>query len=225
VLTPREAAAARWLAAHSIVTGKTNSRSQSRTHIDKRSRLVSAAVGLAYQSGFGATSLADIAREAEVPLGNVYYYFKTKDDIGDAIVELRLAQLSAQRQRWNEAGSPKDRLCACVQDVFENKDFLAQRGCAVGAFCSELHKAGGSVATRATEIFAKTPTALPCICFPPCKAFRSWLMPFMTPVLWRRRPSGSRVGFKACEAPGGLNPQAHTAKPEANRVKCAFSIS
>src|SRR5712672_1140105 len=126
-----------------------------RTPIDKRSRLVSAAVGLAYQNGFGATSLADIAREAEVPLGNVYYYFKTKDDIGDAIVELRLAQLSAQRQRWNEAGSPKDRLCACVQDVFENKDCLAERGCAVGTFCSELHKAGGSVATRATEIFAQ----------------------------------------------------------------------
>src|SRR5258708_3365941 len=126
-----------------------------RTHIDKRSRLVRAAVGLAYQNGFGDTSLADIAREAEVPLGNVYYYFKTKDEIGEAIVELRLAQLSAQRQRWNEAGSPKDRLCACVQGVFENKDFLAEYGCAVGTFCSELHKAGGSVATRATEIFAQ----------------------------------------------------------------------
>ena len=126
-----------------------------RTHIDKRSRLLGAAVDLAYQNGFEATSLADIAREAKVPLGNVYYYFKTKDDIGDAIVELRLAQLSAQRQRWNEPGSPKDRLCACVQDVFENKDFLAQYGFAVGTFCSELHKAGGSIATKATEIFAR----------------------------------------------------------------------
>jgi AcrR family transcriptional regulator len=114
---------------------------------------------LAYQNGFGATSLADIAREAEVPLGNVYYYFKTKDEIGEAIVERRLAELSAQRQRWSEAGSPKDRLCACVQGVFENKDCLAQFGCAVGTFCSELHKAGGSaggsVATRASEIFAQ----------------------------------------------------------------------
>ena len=196
-----------------------------RTHIDKRSRLVSAAVGLAYQNGFGATSLADIAREAEVPLGNVYYYFKTKDEIGEAIVELRLAELSAQRQRWNEAGSPKDRLCACVQDVFENKDFLAEHGCAVGTFCSELHKAGCSVATRATEISlntwpgsrasfghsgrGKTPTALPCTCFPPCKVFRSWLIRFMTPVLWRRRPNASRVGLKACETPGGLNSQAY----------------
>jgi len=126
-----------------------------KTHIDKRSRLTSAAVDLAYQNGFGATSLADIAREAEVPLGNVFYYFKTKDEIGEAIVESRLAQLSGQRQRWSEAGSPKDRLCACVQGVFENKDSLAQYGCAVGTLCSELHKARGSVATRATEILAQ----------------------------------------------------------------------
>src|SRR6266852_1705294 len=122
---------------------------------DKRARLIETAMKLAYQHGFRETSLADIAEAAHVPLGNVYYYFKTKDEMGKAIVELRLAQLSAQRQRWNEAGSPKDRLCACVQGVFENKDFLAQRGCAVGTFCSELHKAGGSVATRSTEIFAQ----------------------------------------------------------------------
>ena len=126
-----------------------------RTNIDKRSRLLSAAVELTYQNGFEATSLADIAREAKVPLGNVYYYFKTKDEIGEAIVELRLAQMSAQRQRWDEAESPKDRLCACVQGVFENKDCLAQLGCSVGTFCSELHKAGGSVATSATAIFAQ----------------------------------------------------------------------
>jgi len=124
-------------------------------HIDKRSRLVNAAVGLTYQNGFGATSLADIAREADIPLGNIYYYFKTKDEIGEAIVELRQAELSAQMQRWNEAGSPKDRLCACVQAVFESKDSLALRGCAVGTFCSELHKAGGSAAARATGIFAR----------------------------------------------------------------------
>src|SRR5258708_6778849 len=126
-----------------------------KTTRDKRSRLIQTAAKLAYRHGFRTTSLADIAEAAEVPLGNVYYYFKTKDEIGEAIVELRLAELSAQRQRWNEAGSPKDRLCACVQGVFENKDFLAECGCAVGTFCSELHKEGGSVATRATEIFAQ----------------------------------------------------------------------
>src|SRR5260370_5166841 len=51
-----------------------------RTHIDKRSRLVSAAVGLAYPNRFEATSLADIPGEAKVPLANVHYYFQTKTE-------------------------------------------------------------------------------------------------------------------------------------------------
>jgi len=79
-----------------------------RTHIDKRSLLVSAAVDLAYQNGFGANLACRHRARSRGSSGNVYYYFKTKDEIGEAIVELRLAQLSAQRQRWNEAGSPKD---------------------------------------------------------------------------------------------------------------------
>jgi TetR/AcrR family transcriptional repressor of nem operon len=122
---------------------------------DKRSRLLNAAVGLAYRNGFGATSLADIASEAEVPLGNVYYYFKTKDEIGEAIVDLRLSQLSAMLQRWDEEPSPKDRLYRCIEGVLDNRESLAQGGCAVGTLCSELHKAGGTVATRATEIFSR----------------------------------------------------------------------
>jgi AcrR family transcriptional regulator len=122
---------------------------------DKRSRLLSAAVGLAYRNGFGATSLADIASEAEVPLGNVYYYFKTKDEIGEAIVDLRLSQMSAMLQRWDEEPSPKDRLYRCIEDVLHNRESLAQGGCAIGTFCAELHKAGGAVATRATEIFSR----------------------------------------------------------------------
>ncbi len=122
---------------------------------DKRLRLVNAAVNLVYRNGFGATSLADIASEAEVPLGNVYYYFKTKDEIGEAIVELRLTQLAAMLQRWDELESPKERLRRCIESVLGNRESLAKGGCAVGTFCSELHKAGGTVADRATGIFSQ----------------------------------------------------------------------
>jgi len=113
-----------------------------RTHIDSRSRLVSAAVGLAYQNGFGATSLADIAREAEVPLGNVYYYFKTKDEIGRGDRRAEAGAAVRAAQQWSEAGSPKDRLCACVEAVFENKDFLAAARLRGRAFCSEAPQGG-----------------------------------------------------------------------------------
>src|SRR6266550_2026003 len=49
-----------------------------KTKTDKRSRLIQTAVKLAYRHGFRTTSLADIAEAAKVPVGNVYYYFKTK---------------------------------------------------------------------------------------------------------------------------------------------------
>ena len=56
---------------------------------NKRVRLLEAANKLVHAQGFNQTTLADIARAAEVPLGNVYYYFKTKDDIGSALIEHR----------------------------------------------------------------------------------------------------------------------------------------
>ncbi len=40
-----------------------------------------------YRQGATATTLADIAQAADVPLGNVYYYFKTKDDLIRAVVQ------------------------------------------------------------------------------------------------------------------------------------------
>jgi hypothetical protein len=48
---------------------------------DKWRSLVEAASRLFYQQGFEHTSLADIAAAAEVPLGNVYYYFKAREEL------------------------------------------------------------------------------------------------------------------------------------------------
>ena len=66
---------------------------------DSRTRLLRAAEKVSYRHGFGKTALADIATEARIPLGNIYYYFKTKDDIGDAIVELRLSRFRKLLQK------------------------------------------------------------------------------------------------------------------------------
>ena len=45
----------------------------------------SAGAGMASRV-FKATTLADIAQAADVPLGNVYYYFKSKDELIRAVV-------------------------------------------------------------------------------------------------------------------------------------------
>ena len=53
-----------------------------------REHLVNAAAALFWTKGYAATSLADIARRSGVPLGNVYYYFKTKAAIAEAVGQL-----------------------------------------------------------------------------------------------------------------------------------------
>ena len=127
----------------------------SRTKTDKRSRLIQTAVKLAYRHGFRTASLADIAEAAKVPVGNVYYYFKTKDEIGEAIVEQRLLELRTLQEQWDQRGSPKERLLACIENTFENRDLLARGGCPVGTLCSELHKEGGPLAKKATALFTE----------------------------------------------------------------------
>lgn len=122
--------------------------------VDKRTRLVEAAAKLVYEQGFANTALSDIAREAGVPLGNIYYYFKTKAEIGDAIIAQQLAALESQRLGWERAESPKGRLRAFIQMTIDNRDMLAGGGCPVGSLCAELLRGDGMLAENATRPFA-----------------------------------------------------------------------
>ena len=86
---------------------------------DKRIRLIEAAKVLIHQQGFNLTTLADIAQEADVPLGNVYYYFKTKEAIGEAVIEKRAAEYSDMLSRLDEIQDPALRLRAFVDTSIE----------------------------------------------------------------------------------------------------------
>ncbi len=122
---------------------------------DNRTRLLEAAEKTTYRYGFGNTAIADIAKEARIPLGNVYYYFKTKDEIGDAIVELRVSRFRKLLQEFDKADSPEERLCAFVDIKVKNREELARNGCPVGTLCSELRKLGGAAADKSTVLFAE----------------------------------------------------------------------
>jgi len=120
----------------------------------KRARLIQAAMTLAYRRGFKETRLADIAAEANVPPGNVYYYFKTKEEIGTAIVDERLSQIRTLHQKLDKLDSPQERLCAFVQMTLDNRKVLARGGCPIGTLCTELHKEEGPLANQSTVLFA-----------------------------------------------------------------------
>src|SRR5246127_3739882 len=102
---------------------------------DKRTRLIETAMKLAYKRGFRETSLADVAEDAHVPVGNVYYYFKTKEELGEAVVERRLAQFRELREEIDRLSSPKKRLFAFVESIYGNRERLARGGCPLGGLC------------------------------------------------------------------------------------------
>ena len=120
---------------------------------DKRTRLIETATKLAYGRGFRETSLADIAEAARVPVGNVYYYFKTKEELAEAVVERRLAEFRAFREGMDRLSSPKERLFAFVESIHRNRERLARGGCPLGGLCTELHKEGGALAKKSAALF------------------------------------------------------------------------
>ena len=73
-----------------------------------RERLVTAAVQLLHQQGIERTTLADIAKAADVPPGNVYYYFKTRDELVRAVIAARAARLGLRDDLLHDAADVVD---------------------------------------------------------------------------------------------------------------------
>lgn len=121
----------------------------------KRIRLIRSAISLVYRYGFKETRLADIAADANVPPGNVYYYFKTKDEIGEAVIDEHLSQVQALQLKLDKLDSPRERLSAFIQMTSGNRKMLAQGGCPIGTLCTELHKEDGALAKQSTVLFER----------------------------------------------------------------------
>jgi AcrR family transcriptional regulator len=113
--------------------------------LGKRHRLIAAASKLLHQQGAEKTTLAEIAQCADVPAGNIYYYFKTKDDIIAAVIEAHVRQSKAALATIDSSHrSPKSRLKALVGEYARQSEVIALSGCPHGSLCSELDKRPGS---------------------------------------------------------------------------------
>lgn len=93
---------------------------------DKRERLTAAAIHLARREGLDATTLSAIADAAGVPQGSVYYYFKTKTDVAQAVAEGIAESLSAQRTALD--GPPADALVGFLHAYVTDGDTVRAYG-------------------------------------------------------------------------------------------------
>ena len=126
----------------SIVRTPTLRKAPEKRRHDKKNKLISAAKLLVYKKGFQDTTLADIAQQADVPLGNVYYYFKTKESLGLAVIEQRMAEWES----WKSNLTLPSKSYACLNMFVDH--FLVEKeqvhsGCPIGYICQELSREKG----------------------------------------------------------------------------------
>ena len=106
----------------------------------KRERLIEAAKVAFYQQGVAPTTLADIAARAGIPLGNVYYYFRTKDEILAAVIATHLGGIRARFAHWDQDPRPRQRLWSWLQYERNGQTELARYGCPCGSLGQEIGK-------------------------------------------------------------------------------------
>ncbi|TAM47443.1 MAG: TetR/AcrR family transcriptional regulator [Gammaproteobacteria bacterium] len=117
-------------------------------------RIVEAADRLFYQRGYEHTSFSDIADAVQISRGNFYYHFKSKDEILDAVIEVRLANTRKMLDQWEiEGKQPADRIRSFIRILIANRADIKRYGCPVGTLCSELAKLNHPSQGEANRLF------------------------------------------------------------------------
>ena len=126
-----------------------------------RDRIIEAADDLFYRQGFEHTSFANIADQVKISRGNFYHHFKTKDEILNAVIDLRLANSQELLDQWGIAGeSPEDRIRSFIHILIMHQAEIVRFGCPLGTLSTELAKLNHASQAEANELFT---------------LFRSWL--------------------------------------------------
>jgi len=119
----------------------------------KRDCLVEAARLLFYQQGVARSTLADIAQQAHIPLGNVYYHFRTKEALIEAVLQDHVREVEALFARWEHYVDPRERLLALLATGHDEQQMLTRYGCPHGSLCQELDKDENELTRIAARLF------------------------------------------------------------------------
>ena len=121
-----------------------------------RERILAAADQLFYERGFNRTSFTDVAAASGIPKGNFYYYFKSKNDLLEAVIQQRMDHFGALLAEWTRAyPEPKARLKRFAQVLLNEAENVIRYGCPMGTLNAELGKSEGEQRAQAAELFTQ----------------------------------------------------------------------
>jgi TetR/AcrR family transcriptional repressor of nem operon len=132
--------------------------SKAREGRSTRDAIVDAASRLMHVNGYHNTSLDDVLRESGVGKGNFYYYFKSKEDLGYAILD-RIIRAFVDRTLEPCFADPDGRPLVQIR-CFLDRILEAQRarncvgGCPLGNLAAELSDLHEGFRTRLADVFS-----------------------------------------------------------------------
>jgi AcrR family transcriptional regulator len=126
------------------------------SQLGKRDRLIEGARRVVHEQGVEATTLADMAAAADVPVGNVYYYFKTKDELIEAVIDAHDSHIQTVLAELDRHRTPRARLKALAESWIEMAEEVARYGCPHGTLCQELAKRDDGLDRRVAKLMALT---------------------------------------------------------------------
>jgi TetR/AcrR family transcriptional regulator, transcriptional repressor for nem operon len=130
---------------------------------DTKQRLIGAAMRLFAEKGYQATTIVEIAREAEANTGSVYFFFPTKQEILMAVLEEYCEGIDQMllQPAWEKIADPIDRIFALLERY---RSFLIETecryGCPIGILALELHEPDPPVREKMAANFAKWTAAV-----------------------------------------------------------------
>jgi TetR/AcrR family transcriptional repressor of nem operon len=133
---------------------------QTRTRDGRQTReaILDAATELMHLKGYQATTLDDVLTASGVGKGNFYYHFKSKEDLGYAILDQIIAAFLGRTLDpcFSDASAPRMSQIRCFLD----RVLAAQRerncvgGCALGNLASELSDVHEGFRARLSGVFS-----------------------------------------------------------------------
>lgn len=117
----------------------------------KRERIVQATLKRYRTHGICNTTLKDVSLASGVPLGNLYYYFKTREDLTLAALDVCEQELMTLL-RGLEAETPERWVAGYFDWLLEDPETAVRYGCPFGALALELRAMGDRTAPRAADI-------------------------------------------------------------------------
>ncbi len=124
-----------------------------------RDQILDAAARLIHLQGYHCTSLDDVLRESGVGKGNFYYYFKSKEELGYAIIDrVTRGFLAATLEPAfaDPTADPVGQVHEFLDRVVEiQRERNCAGGCPLGNLASELSEVHEGFRQRLCEIFVE----------------------------------------------------------------------